>query len=288
MTLVFDGRYARGGRPGDHDGRDRPDRRTRPRRWRRPCGLTSSSRTGSMPAAARSTRTTCAGRSCGSRSRRTAATIPCRQPVRRRPDGDAARDLRDGLPEPVPDPGRLRRRRVHHGLLARLHAPGAAARARGHGPRRDRAQAGQLRLAAVHGAEPADVRVGLQPDPDARTVQYDCDNPARARTTRRGTTPAWTATPPIIQPDLWYSFQDPTWGTPCLESYNTPTVNAVQEPVPGARQRRRRPARRGQYEYDPANPNPTKFPPYYDDSVFFGEFTRDTLKEIRLDEDNKI
>ena len=42
------------------------------------------------------------------------------------------------------------------------------------------------------------------------------------------------------------------------------------------------------YEYDPDNPNATKFPPYYDDAVFFGEFTRDYLREIRLDEEGKI
>ena len=31
------------------------------------------------------------------------------------------------------------------------------------------------------------------------------------------------------------------------------------------------------------NPNPTKFPEYYDEAIFFGEFTRDYLREIRLD-----
>ena len=29
------------------------------------------------------------------------------------------------------------------------------------------------------------------------------------------------------------------------------------------------------YDFDPANPNPTKFPQYYDEEFFFGEFTRD-------------
>ena len=42
------------------------------------------------------------------------------------------------------------------------------------------------------------------------------------------------------------------------------------------------------YNYDPDNPSETKFPPYYDESVFFGEFTRDYLKEIKLDEDGKV
>ena len=42
------------------------------------------------------------------------------------------------------------------------------------------------------------------------------------------------------------------------------------------------------YNYDPANPNPKKFPPYYDDSVIFGEWTQDTLREAKLDDQNRI
>jgi PKD repeat protein len=42
------------------------------------------------------------------------------------------------------------------------------------------------------------------------------------------------------------------------------------------------------YHYDAKNPNPDKFPAYYDNSIFFGEFTRDTLKEIKLDSKGNI
>ena len=42
------------------------------------------------------------------------------------------------------------------------------------------------------------------------------------------------------------------------------------------------------YTYDPSNPDPTKLPPYYDGAIFFGEFTRDTLREIRLDSDGRV
>ena len=42
------------------------------------------------------------------------------------------------------------------------------------------------------------------------------------------------------------------------------------------------------YHYDPANPSATKLPPYYDGAVLFGEFTRDYLKEIRLDSAGKV
>ena len=37
------------------------------------------------------------------------------------------------------------------------------------------------------------------------------------------------------------------------------------------------------YDYDPANPSTTKFPPYWDGAFIFGEFTRDYLREVRLD-----
>ena len=42
------------------------------------------------------------------------------------------------------------------------------------------------------------------------------------------------------------------------------------------------------YDYDPANPSATKFPPYYDGAMFFGEFTQDTMREIRLDSQDQV
>jgi cytochrome c len=42
------------------------------------------------------------------------------------------------------------------------------------------------------------------------------------------------------------------------------------------------------YRYDASNPNPTKFPPYYNDAVFLGEFNLDTLREVRLDASKRI
>ncbi|HEU0214981.1 MAG TPA: PKD domain-containing protein, partial [Jiangellaceae bacterium] len=40
--------------------------------------------------------------------------------------------------------------------------------------------------------------------------------------------------------------------------------------------------------YDRRNPSTTKLPPYYDGAVFLGEFTQDTLREIRLDSKNRV
>jgi PKD repeat protein len=42
------------------------------------------------------------------------------------------------------------------------------------------------------------------------------------------------------------------------------------------------------YHYDADNPDETKFPPYYDGSIFFGEFTRDMLREVKLDSQNRV
>ena len=42
------------------------------------------------------------------------------------------------------------------------------------------------------------------------------------------------------------------------------------------------------YHYDPANPSTKKFPPYYDNSVILGEFTQDTMREVKLDSQNRV
>ena len=42
------------------------------------------------------------------------------------------------------------------------------------------------------------------------------------------------------------------------------------------------------YDYDPSNPSPTKFPPYYDGSFIIGEFTQDTMREVKLDSQGRV
>ena len=95
-------------------------------------------------------------------------------------------------------------------------------------------------------------------------------------------------TPPITNPDLWYSFQDATWGTPCLASYNTATARPCPWLWPELATGGVGPHGATKYHYDAANPSTTKLPPYYDGAVLFGEFTRDYLKEIRLDSAGKV
>ncbi|WP_169542094.1 ThuA domain-containing protein [Solirubrobacter soli] len=111
--------------------------------------------------------------------------------------------------------------------------------------------------------------------------------------------PGLTEVPPVTDPDIWYSYNDNRatnpLGTPC-QAYYAPTPGPI---APGSSTECPRlfpelytggvgPHGMTKYEYNPANPNPKKFPPYYDNSVIFGEWTQDTLREMKLDGDNKI
>ena len=42
------------------------------------------------------------------------------------------------------------------------------------------------------------------------------------------------------------------------------------------------------YHFDASNTSTRKFPAYYDNSIFLGEYTQDTLREIKLDSQNRI
>jgi PKD repeat protein len=105
--------------------------------------------------------------------------------------------------------------------------------------------------------------------------------------------------PPVTNPDIWYSYRDNNvaspLGTPCQANY-APTPGPI---APGSTTECPRlfpelytggvgPHGMTKYHYDPANPNPKKFPPYYDDTVIFGEWTQDTLREAKLDDQGRI
>ncbi|HWP63635.1 MAG TPA: ThuA domain-containing protein [Candidatus Binatia bacterium] len=128
---------------------------------------------------------------------------------------------------------------------------------------------------------------------DDPAVPHECDNPNRgpANTSRWNTGLPYS--PPVSKPDVWYSFNDNNepnpLGTPCLAYYNgsgaTTCPQLFPELGPGGGVG---PHSATTYEYSPDNPNPTKFPPYFDGAVFFGEFTRDYLREIRLDSHGRV
>ena len=146
-----------------------------------------------------------------------------------------------------------------------------------HRPRRDRAQAVQLRLAAVHDARPAVLPLELQHQHAARRDRRRRTS-ATTRTAARRTRRAGTrrprrrarVRPPITKPDIWYSYRDnanPPLGTPCLAYYDGSDGTCPQLfPELGHRAASRRTAPRST-SYDPSNPNPTKFPPYYDEAI---------------------
>ena len=133
---------------------------------------------------------------------------------------------------------------------------------------------------------------------DLTPVKHECNNPTRGPQNSS----RWVANggpsveagleyaPPIAQPDIWYSYRDnqnPALGTPCLAYYDGSNGTCPQlfpELFTGGVA----PHGAAKYKYNPANPNPKKFPPYYDGSIFLGEFGQDTLREVRLDSQNKV
>jgi PKD repeat protein/glucose/arabinose dehydrogenase len=105
--------------------------------------------------------------------------------------------------------------------------------------------------------------------------------------------------PPVTDPDIWYSYRDNNaanpLGTPCFGNYAT----TPGEVAPGSTTECPRlfpelytggvaPHGSDVYEFDPDNPNPKKFPPYYDGSVIIGEFGQDTMREVKLDAENRV
>jgi cytochrome c len=122
---------------------------------------------------------------------------------------------------------------------------------------------------------------------------FECGNPRRGpqNTSRHNT--GLAVTPPVTKPDVWYSYNDnnpPTpLGTPCPAYYTVDPPGTCPQLFPefgpggGVG-----PHGAAPYDFDPKNPNPTKFPAYYDNAIFFAEFTRDYLREIRLDSRGRV
>jgi PKD repeat protein/type 1 glutamine amidotransferase len=122
---------------------------------------------------------------------------------------------------------------------------------------------------------------------DTPPQAHECNNPTRgpANTSRWNT--GLTYSPPIAEPELWYSYQDNNpanpLGTPCAAYYTASPPGTCPQLFPELGTGGVGPHGAAKYDYDADNPNPTKFPEYYDGTIFFGEFTRDYLREVRLD-----
>ena len=121
---------------------------------------------------------------------------------------------------------------------------------------------------------------------------YTCDDPTRgpANTSRWNTGLAYS--PPVERSELWYSFQDNNattpLGTPCPAYYQQNPPGTCAQLFPELGTGGVGPHGAAKYDYKADNPNPTKFPEYYDEAIFFGEFTRDYLREIRLDSSGDV
>jgi PKD repeat protein/type 1 glutamine amidotransferase len=135
---------------------------------------------------------------------------------------------------------------------------------------------------------------------------HECDNPARGpQNTSRwvadggpGVDPGLEYGPPITQPEIWYSYRDNQappngpQGTPCFAQYGPGApanpVGVCPQLFPELFTGGVGPHGAAPYNYDPANPSTTKFPPYFDGAFILGEFTQDTMREVRLDSQNRI
>ncbi|MCX4734189.1 ThuA domain-containing protein [Streptomyces sp. NBC_01363] len=104
-------------------------------------------------------------------------------------------------------------------------------------------------------------------NPDTKEIgpKFDCANPVNPSPNNTGL----TELPPIQQPEIWYGYG---------ESKEFPEVGSGgSAPMSGP-----------VYHYDRKNPSTTKFPAYFEGASFFYEWSRDFLKEVRFDKDQKV
>jgi type 1 glutamine amidotransferase len=130
---------------------------------------------------------------------------------------------------------------------------------------------------------------------DSPPQTFDCDGRRRGPDNTSKWNTGRTTTPPVTNPDVWYSFNDnnapPTGplGTPCFAYYNgsgtTACPQLFPELGPGGGVG---PHGASPYDFDRKLRAAGKFPEYYDGSFIFGEFTRDYLREIRRDSRGEI
>ena len=127
---------------------------------------------------------------------------------------------------------------------------------------------------------------------DSPPQTHECGNPTRGPENTSRWNTGLTYSPPITRSEVWYSYQDNNpanpLGTPCAAYYTTNPPGTCPQLFPELGTGGVGPHGAAKYDYDPDNPNPTKFPEYYDEAIFFGEFTRDYLREIRLDSNGDV
>ncbi|MFF4762261.1 ThuA domain-containing protein [Streptomyces sp. NPDC001292] len=104
-------------------------------------------------------------------------------------------------------------------------------------------------------------------DPDTGEIgpKFDCDKPVNPSPNNTGL----TELPKAQLPEIWYGYgTSPTF--PEMRSGGSAPMSG---PV---------------YHYDPKNRSKTKFPAYFEGASFFYEWSRNYVKEIRFDKDEKL
>jgi PKD repeat protein/type 1 glutamine amidotransferase len=126
---------------------------------------------------------------------------------------------------------------------------------------------------------------------DATPTQHKCDDPTKGPKNDSRWNDGLEYAPAVSSPDIWYSFRDnaePALGTPCLAYYNGSGGTCPQLFPELGNRGGVAPHGAVKYKFDASNPSETKFPAYYDDAVFLGEFGQDVLREVRLGANNEI
>ncbi|MFC7303800.1 ThuA domain-containing protein [Streptomyces monticola] len=104
-------------------------------------------------------------------------------------------------------------------------------------------------------------------NPDTQEVgaKFDCAKPVNPSPNNTGLKDL----PPLVQPEIWYGYG---------ESEEFPEMGSGgSAPMSGP-----------VYHYDAKNPSKTKFPAYFEGASFFYEWARNSVKEIRFDQDEKL
>jgi cytochrome c len=100
-------------------------------------------------------------------------------------------------------------------------------------------------------------------------VPFDCANPVNESPNNTGV----TELPPVVQPDVWYSYSLSEEFPELGEAGTSGGIGPMAGPA---------------YDFDPAKAGPPAWPEYFDGVPLFYEWTRDYIKEFRLDEAGEL
>ena len=190
-------------------------------------------------------------------------TVPAGQPLPGGHRADPPGDLRDGLPQPVPD---RHRPEDQHALRRRLRAGRRRGqpqpRPRGHGRVEHRRRARQLRLAVLHTARTTPTTT-TRSRPARAGAKFDCAAPVNNSPNNTGL----TNLPPAVAATVDYDYG----GNPRF-----PEIGGGGAPMGGP-----------VYRYDADLNSDRKWPAYYDGKAMFGEWNQNKMYTMQVTADGK-